>query len=35
MPRNSTTEYAEAKARLPGADFADYCCELAAVDVHR
>ncbi len=28
MPRNTTTEYTQAKARLPGADFADYCCEL-------
>jgi len=28
MPRTTTTEYAQAKARAPGADFADYCCEL-------
>nr|WP_315208220.1 TfoX/Sxy family protein [uncultured Albidiferax sp.] len=28
MPRSITTEYAQAKTRLPGADFADYCCEL-------
>jgi DNA transformation protein len=28
MPRSSTTEYAQAKTRPPGADFADYSCEL-------
>jgi DNA transformation protein and related proteins len=28
MPRTTTTEYTQAKARLAGAEFADYCCEL-------
>jgi DNA transformation protein and related proteins len=29
MPRStSTTEFTHAKARSPGADFADYCCDL-------
>ncbi|MFM9926200.1 TfoX/Sxy family protein [Variovorax sp. H27-G14] len=30
MPRRTLTEYTQAKARPPGADFADYCCELMA-----
>jgi DNA transformation protein and related proteins len=28
MPRSTPTEYTQAKARPPGADFADHCCEL-------
>lgn len=28
MPRNTAPEFTRAKARPPGADFADYCCEL-------
>lgn len=28
MPRRTAPEYTQAKARPPGADFADYCCEL-------
>jgi DNA transformation protein and related proteins len=28
MPRSSTPEYTQTKPRPPGADFADYCCEL-------
>jgi DNA transformation protein and related proteins len=28
MPRSIASEFAQAKARPPGADFADYCCEL-------
>lgn len=30
LPRSSATEYTQSKARPPGADFADYCCELLA-----
>jgi DNA transformation protein and related proteins len=28
MPRHPSTEFTPTKARPPGADFADYCCEL-------
>lgn len=28
MPRSTAPEFTRAKARPPGADFADYCCEL-------
>jgi DNA transformation protein and related proteins len=28
MPRNTAAEYTQSKARPPGADFADHCCEL-------
>jgi DNA transformation protein and related proteins len=28
MPRSTATEFTQAKSRPPGADFADYCCEL-------
>jgi DNA transformation protein and related proteins len=28
MPRASSTEFTQTKPRPPGADFADYCCEL-------
>jgi DNA transformation protein and related proteins len=28
MPRSTAAEFAQARARAPGADFADYCCEL-------
>jgi DNA transformation protein and related proteins len=28
MPRNSPPEFTRTKPRPPGADFADYCCEL-------
>lgn len=28
MPSSNTTEFTLAKARPPGADFANYCCEL-------
>ena len=28
MPRRTTTEHTQAKPRPPGADFADFCCEL-------
>lgn len=28
MPRRTAPEFTRAKARPPGADFADYCCEL-------
>ncbi len=28
MPRSTAPEFTRAKVRPPGADFADYCCEL-------
>lgn len=28
MPRSIALEYTQAKARPPGSDFAEYCCEL-------
>jgi DNA transformation protein and related proteins len=28
VPRQTPTEFTQTKARAPGADFADYCCEL-------